>query len=79
MRLPTSNFLRRLTFGALSKIPKPTHEAAYWAAKTADFNFTKEDDLGDPERFNRIIWESLKGNLPYPSESNGTDLRKNRN
>jgi hypothetical protein len=63
---------------AVRKIPKPTHEAAYWAAKTAEFNFTKEDSLGNPERFNRIIWEGLKGNVPYPSGSNGGDPRKNR-
>jgi len=61
---------------APTKIPKPMHGSAYWAKKTAAFDFTKEDNLGDPERFNRIIWEGLKENLPYPSKTTGTDLRK---
>jgi YVTN family beta-propeller protein len=67
LRLPRRNI-------AQTQIPKPTHDSAYWADKTMEFDFTKEDDLGDPERFNRIIWEGLKGNLPYPSETGGTNL-----
>jgi hypothetical protein len=63
---------------AQTGIPKPTHDWAYWAAKTAGFDFSKEDNLGDPERFNRIIWEGLKGNAPYPSETTGASLRKQR-
>jgi hypothetical protein len=59
-----------------TKIPKPTHDSAYWAEKTAEFDFTKEDNLGDPERFNQIIWKGLKGNLPYPSETTGARLAK---
>ena len=54
---------------AQTEIPKPTHDSAYWARRTVNFDFTKEDNLGDPERFNRIIWEGLKGNLPYPSKN----------
>jgi YVTN family beta-propeller protein len=45
----------------------PTHDAAYWAAATAQFDFSKEDNLGDPDAFNRIIWKGLKGDVPYPS------------
>jgi YVTN family beta-propeller protein len=63
---------------AQTEIPKPTHDSAYWAEKTAEFDFTKEDNFGDPARFNRVIWEGLKGNVPYPSERNGADLRKDR-
>jgi YVTN family beta-propeller protein len=44
----------------------PTHDAAYWAAATAQFDFSKEDNLGDPDAFNRIIWKGLKGDVPYP-------------
>jgi YVTN family beta-propeller protein len=44
----------------------PTHDAAYWAAATAQFDFSKEDNLGDPDAFNRIIWRGLKGEVPYP-------------
>ena len=61
-----------------AEIPKPTHDSAYWAEKTAEFDFTKEDNLGNPEKFNRIIWEGLKGNVPYPSERTGADLRVHR-
>jgi YVTN family beta-propeller protein len=45
----------------------PTHDAAYWAAATAQFDFSKEDNLGDPESFNRIVWKGLKGDVPYPA------------
>ena len=47
----------------------PTHGAAYWAAATAQFDFSKEDNLGDPDAFNRIIWEGLKGGIPYPGST----------
>ena len=46
----------------------PTHDAAYWAAATAQFDFSKEDNLGDPAAFNRIIWKGLKGDVPYPGD-----------
>ncbi|MBV8815087.1 MAG: phosphoesterase [Verrucomicrobia bacterium] len=45
---------------------RSTHDADYWAAATAQFDFSKEDNLGDPDAFNRIIWKGLKGNAPYP-------------
>jgi hypothetical protein len=63
---------------ARGEIPKPTHNAAYWAKKTAEFDFSKEDRLRDPAKFNRVIWEGLKGHVPYPLERNGADLRKDR-
>jgi YVTN family beta-propeller protein len=47
----------------------PTHDAAYWAAATAQFDFSKEDNLGDPDAFNRIIWKGLKGDAPYPGDA----------
>jgi len=53
-------------------IPKPTHDAAWWAAKTAGMDFSKED-LNDPYKFNRIIWEGIKG-TPYP-KTNSVGLR----
>jgi len=48
-------------------LPKTTHDAAWWAAKTAGMDFSKED-LNDPQTFNRIIWEGMKG-TPYPKTS----------
>ena len=59
-------------------ILRPTHDAAYWADQTKEFDFTREDNLGDPAKFNRIIWRGLHGDRPYPTVRNGVDLRRNR-
>jgi DNA-binding beta-propeller fold protein YncE len=57
---------------------KPRHDAAYWAAKTAGFDFSVEDRL-DAAQYNRILWQGLVGeNIPYPSVRDGRDLRHNR-
>ena len=61
----------------LGAIPKPTHGAAYWAEKTKGFDFSQEDRV-PTELFNRVIWEGLMGDRPYPTERSGADLRKNR-
>jgi len=70
-----------LTTGAnkinLSSIPKPTHDAAWWEARTKDFDFSQEDRV-DPEKFNRVIWQGLMGDKPYPTTRSGADLRQNR-
>jgi hypothetical protein len=58
-------------------IPKPTHDAAYWADKTKDLDFMHEDNV-DPNKFNRIVWEGLHGHKPYPTVRSGLDLRRNR-
>ena len=58
--------------------PRPTHDAKYWAAKTKGFDFSVEDHLGNVEKFNRIVWEGLKGSAPYPTQRTGIDLRQNR-
>ena len=55
-----------------------TYDAEYWAAKTAEFDFSVADNLSDPEKYNRIIWEGLKADIPYPTKRDGRDLRKNR-
>src|ERR1035437_4829524 len=58
-------------------VPKPTHNAEYWARVTKGMDFTSEDrmDFGD---YNRILWKGLMGNKPYPAASTGMDLRQNR-
>jgi DNA-binding beta-propeller fold protein YncE len=58
-------------------IPKPTHDAAYWADKTKGLDFTHEDNV-DPNKFNRIVWEGLHARKPYPTVRSGLDLRRNR-
>ncbi|HZC36576.1 MAG TPA: alkaline phosphatase family protein, partial [Chthoniobacterales bacterium] len=64
-------------FAKNKTIPKPAHDAAYWAEKTKDFDFTREDRV-DPDRFNRVIWAGLHGDKPYPTVRSGLDLRRNR-
>jgi YVTN family beta-propeller protein len=63
---------------ASKSVPRPTHDAAYWAAKTKAFDFSVEDHLGNVEKFNRIVWQGLKGAAPYPVQRTGVDLRQNR-
>jgi hypothetical protein len=44
---------------------KPTHNAAWWAAETAGFDFRGEDRI-NAQAFNRILWKGLMGDRPYP-------------
>jgi YVTN family beta-propeller protein len=65
-------------FASYKRFPSPTHSARYWAEKTKRFDFSREDHLYDPEKYNRIVWKGLKGNIPYPAAREGKDLRENR-
>ncbi|HEY0793639.1 MAG TPA: beta-propeller fold lactonase family protein [Chthoniobacterales bacterium] len=56
----------------------PAHDAPYWAERTKAFDFSEADNLKDPDNFNRIVWEGLKGSVPYPTGRSGVDLRQNR-
>jgi DNA-binding beta-propeller fold protein YncE len=57
---------------------KPTHDAAYWAEKTAGFNFDQADQV-NASAYNLILWKGLRGdNLAYPAERDGKDLSKHR-
>jgi hypothetical protein len=47
------------------KVPKPTHTAAWWAARTRGMDFSAADRV-NPDLFNRIVWRGLMGNQPYP-------------
>ena len=58
-------------------VPKPTHDAKYWARVTKGMDFTSEDRF-DFARYNRILWKGLMGNKPYPAAPTGMDLRQNR-
>jgi hypothetical protein len=55
-------------------LPHPSHDAAWWAAKTKGFDFSRED-LNDPAAFNRILWEGLMGAKPYPTTRSGAEIR----
>jgi YVTN family beta-propeller protein len=44
----------------------PRHDAAYWDAVTAGFDFSQADQV-PPAQFNRVLWAGLMGNRPYPA------------
>jgi DNA-binding beta-propeller fold protein YncE len=46
-------------------VPKPTHNAKYWARMMKGMDFS-DADLVDPVEFNRILWKGMMGNKPYP-------------
>ena len=58
-------------------VPKPTHNAAYWARVTKGMDFSSEDRF-DFARYNRILWKGMMGDKPYPAAPTGIDLRQNR-
>ncbi|GAC1412568.1 MAG: alkaline phosphatase family protein [Burkholderiaceae bacterium] len=45
---------------------KPTHSSRYWAIKTRGLDFTKEDKI-DALAYNKLLWNGLMGQIPYPS------------
>jgi YVTN family beta-propeller protein len=51
--------------GAHVRPLRPTHPAAWWAARTRGFDFRNEDRI-DPQAFNRVLWKGLMGSRPYP-------------
>lgn len=67
-QLPSSK--RTLAFAT------PRGDVAYWENAMAGQNFATEDKLDEP-RFNRALWEGLKGTA-YPVVRHGNDMRKNR-
>ena len=77
--LPVPTAKNTLKKNALSAFyAKPTHDAAYWAAKTEGFDFGREDHL-DAAKYNLLQWQGLLGeNVPYPAMRDGRDLSKNR-
>jgi DNA-binding beta-propeller fold protein YncE len=57
------------------RVPKPTHDAKYWARVTKGLDFSKEDRV-DPDAYNRILWQGLKGDKMYPGDANLAETRK---
>ena len=66
--IPASAFPSPAASGTLV----PSHDAAYWAAKTAGFDFRGEDRV-DADRFNRIVLEGVMA-TPYPTERSHAEL-----
>jgi DNA-binding beta-propeller fold protein YncE len=56
---------------------RPKHDARYWADRTADLDFKRADNL-DAAKFNRVLWEGLKGDASYPEGRHGRDLSRDR-
>jgi hypothetical protein len=77
--LPVATAKNTLKKNALSAFyAKPTHAAAYWAAKTEGFDFSREDRV-DAAKYNLIQWQGLIGeSVAYPTVRDGRDLSKNR-
>ena len=58
-------------------VPRPTHDAEYWAEVTKGMDFTSADKMDFPT-YNRILWTGLMSGQPYPAAPTGMDLRQNR-
>jgi YVTN family beta-propeller protein len=48
-----------------AKAPAELHDAKWWAAKTAGFDWSSEDRV-PAEKYNRILWEGMKPGEAYP-------------
>jgi DNA-binding beta-propeller fold protein YncE len=55
-------------------VPKPLHDAAWWAKATAGIDFASADSM-DFGVYNRITWTGVMGDQPYPAAPTGLDLR----
>jgi YVTN family beta-propeller protein len=51
------------------------HDSAYWQRVSAEQNFEREDAV-DSAEYNRILWEGLMGNRPYPEVRSQIDYSK---
>jgi YVTN family beta-propeller protein len=51
------------------------HPAAYWAAMTHGYNWSKEDDV-PTNQFNIVLWRGLEPGKPYPLKRSGINYDK---
>ena len=56
-------------------VPKPAHNAKYWARVTKGMDFTDADRV-DATDFNRILWKGTMGNRPYPQQKGAKQPNK---
>ena len=62
---PYKVLLPNVTLDNLITPPPRDAAAAYWMRRTEEQNLERAD-MADPETLNRIIWFSVKGNIPMP-------------
>ena len=55
----------------------PKHDAAYWDAVTAGFDFSEADEV-PPAQFNRVLWAGLMGDKPYPEVRGDSGTRDDK-
>jgi len=55
---------------ATGPVIAPRHDAAYWEAATAGFDFSEADQV-PPALFNRVLWAGLMGSKSYPVVRSG--------
>jgi hypothetical protein len=55
----------------------PKHDAAYWDAVTAGFDFSEADEV-PPAQFNRVLWAGLMGDKPYPDVRGDSGTRDDK-
>ncbi len=66
------------TRSALATVPRrSTHPAVWWADRTQGYDWSMEDRI-DAVGFNKLLWEGLVGDRPYPTERDGKDYSADR-
>jgi hypothetical protein len=53
---------------------KPPHSPEWWKQQTRGFDFSSEDRV-PAALFNRVIWEGIVGDRPYPVQRSGIVMR----
>jgi hypothetical protein len=53
--------------------PSSTHPAAWWAERTAGYDFSREDRV-PAVAFNQLMWSGLRRDAAYPATRSGIDL-----
>ncbi len=63
----------QLPVSCQSAASQPTHTSLWWAKKTKGLDLV-DVDAANPAVYNRVLWQGLVGNRPYPTVRNGKDL-----
>jgi Phosphoesterase family len=53
-----------------AKVAQPSHPASWWAQRTRGMDFVHRDSA-DASAYNRILWQGLMGDRPYPLSRSG--------